>query len=61
MALRPDLVQMETLPKDTSEILIGVGGRDPRIHASKAFGNEIIDFQLTRMVALINAELEKLK
>lgn len=61
MALRPDLVQMENLPKDTAEWLLGVGGRDPRIHASKAFGKEIIDFQLPRMVSLINAELGKLK
>ena len=61
MALRPELVQMENLPKDTSEILIGVGGIDPRIHASKAFGKEIIDFQFTRVVSVLKAELDKLK
>ena len=63
MALRSELVQMENLPKDTSEILVGVGSRarDPRIYASKAHGKEIVDFQFERMITLISEELEKLK
>ena len=34
MYYRPELVQMENIPADTSQWPVGVGGHDPRIHAS---------------------------
>jgi len=40
MYLRPDLVDISRLPEDPASELIGVGGRDPRIHASKEFGEK---------------------
>jgi creatinine amidohydrolase/Fe(II)-dependent formamide hydrolase-like protein len=39
LALRPDLVDMSRLPAEGGpEVLIGIGGRDPRQHASTEFG-----------------------
>ena len=39
LALRPDLVDLSRLPAEGGpEALIGVGGRDPRQHASEEFG-----------------------
>ena len=38
MALRPDCVDMTQLPQDPEEKLIGVGGIDPRQHASLEYG-----------------------
>lgn len=61
MALRPDLVHMENLPKDTAVWPLGITGRDPRIYASKQFGNEIIDFEIKKMISSINTELQKMK
>lgn len=61
MAVRPELVQIENLPKDTAEWPLGIAGRDPRIYASSKFGKEIIDFEIKKMVSLINNELKKLK
>lgn len=41
LALRPDLVDMSRLPANGGpEVLIGVGGRDPRQHASVEFGQQ---------------------
>lgn len=61
MAVRPELVQMGNLPKDTTELPLGIEGRDPRIYASSEFGKEIINFEIKKMVSLINNELKKLK
>lgn len=61
MAVRPELVQMGNLPKDTTDWPLGIGGRDPRIYASSKLGKEIIDFEIKKMGSLINNELEKLK
>lgn len=61
MVVRPELVQIENLPKDTVEWPLGIGGRDPRIYASKEFGKEIIDFEINKMVSIINNELKRLK
>jgi len=61
MALRPELVQMENLPKDTAEWPLAIAGRDPRIYASKKFGNEIVDFELQKMESRILNELQKMK
>lgn len=38
--LRPELVDIYRLPKDTAENLEGVGGDDPRIHASRELGKK---------------------
>ncbi len=40
MALRPELVDLSRLPEDPEERLIGIGGRDPREHASHEYGQE---------------------
>jgi len=61
MALRPDLVHMENLPKDSAEWPLAIAGRDPRIFASSRFGNEIVDFELKKMASRIDDELKKLK
>ena len=61
MAVRPDLVQMGNLPKDTTEWPLGIAGKDPRIYASRKLGEEIIDFEINKMVAVIQSELKKLK
>jgi len=61
MALRPDLVHMENLPKDTAVWPLAIAGRDPRIYGSKKFGDEIIDFEIKKMVSRIKSELQKMK
>jgi len=40
MVMRPELVDLSRLPDDPAETLIGVGGRDPREHASVEYGQE---------------------
>ncbi len=47
--LRPDLVDMERLPKDLSKKLIGVGGEDPRTSASRKLGREIVSGMVERI------------
>jgi len=51
MALRPELVDLSRLPKDTSVPLIGVGGIDPRTEASPEFGGKAVDEVVGRIVA----------
>jgi creatinine amidohydrolase len=43
MAMRPELVDLSVLPQDLAEPLIGVGGRDPREHASVEFGQRGVE------------------
>ncbi len=38
MALHPELVHMQQAPTDLNIVLTGVGGRDPRTHASAEYG-----------------------
>lgn len=57
MALRPDLVQMERLPAELNVPLVGVGGKDPRTHASVEFGRQAIAFHKQRMAKLLRAAL----
>ena len=59
MAMRPELVQMENLPTDLNQWPLGVGGKDPRIHASKELGEEIIRIQLDRMTELLRQALRE--
>ncbi len=60
MALRPELVQMERLPAVADGWPVGVGGKDPRIHASAELGREIIDLQTDRMAKILRKALANL-
>lgn len=53
MVLRPELVQIENLAADTTKWPVGVAGKDPRIHASKEFGQKAIDIQTKRMTKIL--------
>ncbi len=58
MAVRPDLVNMKNLPRDTATWPLGMMGNDPRIHASGSFGNSIVDFEVRKMTEIIRKELK---
>lgn len=60
MALRPELVQMDRLPKDPGSWPVGVGGKDPRKFASAELGHEIIKLQTERMAKIPRQALDKL-
>jgi creatinine amidohydrolase len=60
MALRPELVQMERLPKDPNFWPVGVGGKDPREFASAKLGHEILKIQTERMAKILRQALAKL-
>jgi len=57
MALRPELVHMEYLPADMKQWPIGVGGRDPRIHASAKLGWQAVRVQKERMAEILKQAL----
>ncbi|NQT27748.1 creatininase family protein [candidate division KSB1 bacterium] len=57
MALRPELVHMEYLPADTTHWPLGLGGKDPRIHASSELGWKAITIQKDRMVKMLREAL----
>ncbi len=61
MALRPELVKIEHLPKDLSEKPLGLLGKDPRIHASFDGGRSIIERQLNNMENLLRESLRNLQ
>lgn len=61
MYLHPDLVRIDNLPSDPAVWPLGMLGKDPRIHASSNHGKDIIDFELKKMKAVIQSELEKLQ
>jgi creatinine amidohydrolase len=54
--LRPELVDIYRLPKDTEIPLEGVGGDDPRIHASRELGKRAVK-AISRDLAAKGAEL----
>lgn len=58
MYVRPELVRMADLPQDTAVWPLGMLGKDPRIHASKELGKSIVDFEITKMAAIIRKELK---
>ncbi|MHC4643019.1 MAG: PhoPQ-activated protein PqaA family protein, partial [Planctomycetota bacterium] len=58
MALRPELVQMYRLPKVEAGWPVGVGGRDPRVHASAKVGQKAIKLQKERMAKILLKALE---
>jgi creatinine amidohydrolase len=60
MALRPELVRMDRLPKDPNSWPVGVGGRDPRKFASAELGHEILKIQTERMAKILRQALDKL-
>lgn len=55
MALHPDLVRMDLAPADLNTVLSGVGGRDPRLHASAAHGEAC----MSAIGELLTAALER--
>ena len=59
LALRPDLVKMERLPKDRNDWPLGVVGRDPR-DASASTGAQIIEHETQRMIRILQAALDGL-
>ncbi len=60
MALRPELVDLSTLPADAKEWPVGVGGQDPRVHASRELGLRIIAMQKERLVGMLRTLLASL-
>ncbi len=54
MALRPDLVDLSRLPAaGGTESLIGIMGRDPRVHSSKEFGERGVAAIIKRVGAKV--------
>jgi len=51
-ALRPELVDMGRLSRDMKEPLEGVGGEDPRIHASRELGEQVVAAMVERLAEL---------
>jgi creatinine amidohydrolase len=48
-ALRPDLVDMSRLDPDLNTPIEGVSGDDPRVHASRQLGDEIVNVIVERL------------
>jgi creatinine amidohydrolase len=61
MALHPDLVHIENLPKDNRKKPLAIIGKDPRIHASAKHGEGIIQLQLNRMENVLKDQLLRLQ
>ncbi len=61
MALHPDLVHMENLPKDKKRQPLAIIGKDPRIHASAKHGENIIQLHLGRMESILKDQLLRLR
>ena len=57
MAMYPELVQMESLPSDTTQWPLGVLGKDPRIFASPEVGIKSINDQKERMGKILRKAL----
>lgn len=60
MALRPELVQMQNLPKDLDVWPVAVSGKDPRVYASAELGKKAIAMQVERMAGILRKALEKI-
>jgi len=61
MALHPELVHIENLPKDPEKWPLAVGGKDPRVYASPEHGKRIIQFNLERMEKILKKHLKLLR
>lgn len=59
MHLRPELVDMGQLSADLDEKLEGVGGDDPRVHASPEVGREIVEAIVARMAERVMDMLQR--
>jgi creatinine amidohydrolase len=57
MALRPELVKIENLPKDLNNKPLGILGKDPRKYASREVGRRIIELQLDNMEKILKENL----
>lgn len=57
IALHPNLVHMENLPKDKKKQSLAILGKDPRIHASARHGENIIRLHLDRMESILKDQL----
>jgi creatinine amidohydrolase len=60
LALHPDLVHMEYLPKDPNEKVKATIGLDPRLYASPEVGRQILQKQGERMEAILRRALASL-
>jgi len=60
MAVRPDLVKMDNLPKDLATWPVGMLGNDPRTEGSSKYGKAIIDFEVKKMARIIRNEISHL-
>jgi len=60
MKYRPELVNMNNLPKDPDIWPVGIRGHDPRIYASAEKGEEIVKTTMRRIIISLKAELGKL-
>jgi creatinine amidohydrolase len=58
MALHPHLVRMDLAPAYGT--LVGVGGRDPRVHASAEFGERCIDIIGSLLLEQLREDLARL-
>ncbi len=61
MALRPELVQMDRLGSDTSKLPVGVGGEEPRLHASAERGERALELNLDHMAGKLQYLLTQVK
>lgn len=61
MALRPELVNLENLPKDLKNKPLGLLGEDPRKYANSEAGKNIIEIQINNMTELLKDQLELIK
>ena len=50
--LRPELVDIYRLPRDTDEPLDGIYGDDPRVHASREIGKQAVEAIAEDLAAL---------
>jgi len=61
MALRPELVDLNNLPKNMSEKPLGLIGKDPRAIANSEFGKKIIYLQVGNMAKILEERLKVLE
>jgi len=60
MALNPNLVNLDNLPKEISEKPLGLLGEDPRKTANSKLGNKIIALQVDKMAKILNERMKEL-
>jgi len=61
LSVNEQLVKMEKLPQDMNEWPLAIGMGDPRLYASKEFGDKVVDYQLKRMSEILKERLEEIK